>query len=354
MLAAGYDIEAIGIERNPFIAFAARTKVRWPEIDAEELVDLGKQLLKDANRFTPRIPPLSSLTTGRCISRYMSQRVLAIRKAIQTKGKSITRDAMLLGLASAIEPVSRVRKDGRALRIVERSHPNLASLLKEKWAIMAADVNLLRKTLPAPRIPQVILGDGRSPSLHGVQPCSIDLVLTSPPYPNNIDYSEVYKLELWLLGFMTAPEEFLSLRQSTFRSHPRCANPEPPVEFMEEIRKGRLKALLRPLLSRIEIIPGSWRQKVVLGYFSDIWLSLCDQYRCLREGGYAVVVVGNSLHGGSDSPYVIPTDIVVSTIGQCVGFQIEQITTARASKRRLSDNHFLRESLILLKKPKHE
>ena len=132
MLAAGYNI-------------AARTKVRWPEIDAEELVDLGKQLLKDANRFTPRIPPLSSLTTGRCISRYMSERVLAIRKAIQTNGNSVTHDAMLLGLASAIEPVSRVRKDGRALRIVERSHPNLASLLKEKWAIMAAITSIIVK-----------------------------------------------------------------------------------------------------------------------------------------------------------------------------------------------------------------
>lgn len=98
MLAAGYDIEAIGIERNPFIAFAARTKVRWPEIDAEELVGLGKQLLKDADRFSARIPPLSSLTTGRCISRYMSERVLAIRKAIQTNGNSVTHDAMLLGL----------------------------------------------------------------------------------------------------------------------------------------------------------------------------------------------------------------------------------------------------------------
>jgi DNA modification methylase len=36
---------------------------------------------------------------------------------------------------------------------------------------------------------------------HG-ESADFDLILTSPPYPNNIDYSEVYKLELWLLGFI--------------------------------------------------------------------------------------------------------------------------------------------------------
>ena len=332
MLTSGYDVEAIGIERNPFIAFAARTKVKWPEIDDTDLMSLGERLLKEAEKFSPRIPPLSSLTSGKCISRYMSRRILAIREAVQLNGNSVTHDAILLGLAAAIEPVSRVRKDGRALRIVNKVHPNLSVLLRERWATIAADVKFLRNTLSAPRIPQVILGDGRSLSRLGIKRGSIDLILTSPPYPNNIDYSEVYKLELWLLGFLRKQQEFLALRRSTLRSHPTCSNPEPPSGFIEEIRRGKLRALLQPLLKRIEMRPEKWRQRVLIGYFSDIWLSLREQYRCLRKGGYAVLVIGNSLHGGSDAPYVIPADIVVATIGQCLGFHIERVTIARALK----------------------
>lgn len=346
---SGYEIEAIGIEGNPFIAFAAHTKVRWPEIDATALIPTGERLFNQAKKLSPHIPALSSLSTGRCISRYMSERVLAVRQAIQLAGNSATHDALLLGLAAAIDPVSRVRKDGRALRIVERPHRRLGAVLKDKWSRMARDVSSMRGSLQTVRIPQVVIGDGRQPSGNGVVPESIDLVLTSPPYPNNIDYYEVYKLELWLLGFITDTKAYYDLRCATFQSHPRCKQ-EPPTEFLGEVKNGKLKGVLQPVLERLGATSQPWRQRVLLGYFGDMWASLHEYYRCLRQNGYAVLVVGNSLHGGSDCPYLIPTDIVTSIIAETIGFTVEEVIVARPSKRRLTGNHFLRESVIILKK----
>jgi hypothetical protein len=255
-----------------------------------------------------------------------------------------------LGLAAAIEPVSRTRKDGRALRIIERERPNLAEILYGRWRIIADDVRFFQNTLPSSCLPKVLNGDGRKISDFGIRPKSFDLIVTSPPYPNNIDYSEVYKLEAWLLGFVKSQDEFLKLRHSTFRSHPTCSNPELPTEYLDEIKAGQLKLLLGTLLRRVKTIPGKWRQRVLLGYFADIWLTMKDQYDCLRNGGFSVLVVANSLHGGSDTPYLIPTDIVVSTIGRCIGFEVIDLAIARPSKRRLSGNHFLRESVITLRK----
>ena len=120
MAARGYKIEAIGIECNPFIRFAAQSKVSWPKINPEKLLDLCDRVLQE-RRDKPKkqIPPLSSLTTGRCLSRYFSERFLSMRDTITLDGSSATHNSALLGLASAIEPVSKVRKDGRALRIVD-------------------------------------------------------------------------------------------------------------------------------------------------------------------------------------------------------------------------------------------
>jgi len=350
MSVLGYDIDAVGIEQNLFIAFTAATKIGWPAIETKRLLQLGDQAIRAAEHLCPCIPPLSSLTTGKCISRYMSRRVLAIRDAIQLDGQSATHNALLLGLASVIEQVSKIRKDGRALRIVQRPRTKLLAVLRDKWADIARDVDSLRSSLPAPKIPTLLLGDGRNPLMAGIEPGSIDLVLTSPPYPNNIDYYEVYKLELWLLGFIRTPKAFLDLRRSTFYSHPRCANQQLSPEFIAEIQKGKLKVIFEQVLKRLETHSERWRQRILLGYFSDMWISLREQYQCLRKNGYAVIVVGNSLHGASDFPYVVPTDIAVSIIGQCLGFKIEQLTIARPSKRRLSGNHFLRESLIIMKK----
>jgi DNA modification methylase len=347
---SGFDIDAIGIETNPFTAFAARTKVRWREVDNSTLLTIGNKLLKRANKLSPPIPSLSSLSKGKCITRYMSQRILAVRQAIEMDGNSITHNALLLGLAAAIEPVSRIRKDGRALRIVDRPQKHLAGILRDKWSKIASDVSSMRGNLFSAKTPKVILGDGRRPCSSGVLPDSIDLILTSPPYPNNIDYFEVYKLELWLLGFVNDLDVYREVRSATFQSHPRCKD-APPADFLQEVQNGTLKDILAPILERLSSNTKPWRRRLLLGYFGDMWTALHEQYRCLRQGGHAVLVVGNSLHGTFDCPYVIPTDIVTSLIGQAAGFETQEIIVARPSKRRLSGNHFLRESLVILRKP---
>jgi hypothetical protein len=351
MAAYGFRIESVGIERNPFIGFAAQAKVNWPGIDSNELFRLGDNVLAtDKGYSCVQIPPLSSLTTGRCISRYLSKRLLRIRELIKLGGPSVTNNAALLGLASAIEIVSNIRKDGRALRLVKRERQRLHAVLRSKWHTIAEDAAFLQKTVEKPLVPVVMEGDGRRPSQLGVGPGSIDLILTSPPYPNNIDYSEVYKLELWLLGFVQDNADFLELRRKTFRSHPTCSDIDELRDFMAELRADGVLKIIKPILKRMENNGEPWRRKVLLGYFHDMWISLSEQYKCLKRGGCSILVVGNSLHGGSHLPYVIPTDIVVALLAESLGFQVEQIRIARSLKRRLAGNHFLRESMVVLRK----
>jgi DNA modification methylase len=197
----------------------------------------------------------------------------------------------------------------------------------------------------------VIEGDGRKLDAMGVAENSIDIVITSPPYPNNIDYSEVYKLELWLLGFITSAEEFLRLRKATLRSHPTSDLAQAPdVEFLAAIATRPLCQYFGAMLERTESFNEGWRTKLALGYFSDIWVSLRQQLRCLRKGGHAFLVVANSLHGSAGKAYLVPTDLLVGQIGRALGFELERIMIARNTRRRLSGNHFLRESIVILRK----
>jgi len=347
--AGGVRIDACGIERNPLIAFVARTKTAWPRIPPSQMLADGARALANASRHAPAIPSLSSVKSGRCVTRYTTRKLLAIRDAIADGPEGAVRNALLLGLASAIERLSRVRKDGRALRIVQREAAPIVPTVTAKWQEMAADILFMRRSVPNPPWPRVVLGDGREPLACGVQPASVDLIVTSPPYPNNIDYSEVYKLELWLLGIIRKRQDFLALRKSTFRSHPTSAFPDPCAEFLDEVRRGKLKVLLHPLLSRTEESPERWRYRLILGYFSDMWTALQQQLACLRKGGRSFVVVGNSLHG-RESPYLIPTDLVVARIAQCIGFSVERVVISRSLRRRIPSNHFLRESIVSLRK----
>lgn len=347
----GYEITAIGIERNPFIHFVARTKTRWRSVDVGLMSQISNDLLTQGLTQSP-IPSLSSISQGVCISHHMARRIVSLRDAIKALGNDATHDALLLGLASAIEPVSKIRKDGRALRRVERKRALLDRVLRERWGVIAEDCRNWQAAEFRQVEPTIILGDGRRPLAHGVREDSVDLIITSPPYPNNIDYTEVYKLELWLLGFVKDSQSFYNMRHKTVRSHPIITAVRPTKDFKTALKTGTLRDLLGSVLERIGLSAENWRKQMLLGYFFDMWTALAEHKRVLKPGGYEIIVVGNSLHGSKEStPYVIPTDLIISEIARLQGFDVCKTIVARALKRRLTGNHFLRESLVVLQKP---
>ena len=58
-------------------------------------------------------------------------------------------------------------------------------------------------------------GDARTISLDG----QYDLSVFSPPYPNSFDYTDVYNVELWMLGYLSHYVENQELRRTTLASH---------------------------------------------------------------------------------------------------------------------------------------
>ncbi len=76
-------------------------------------------------------------------------------------------------------------------------------------------------TCAASRIASVAItwllrGDARQ-LVGGIEP--LDLAVFSPPYPNSFDYTDVYNVELWTLGYLDSPAKNTALRKQTLRSH---------------------------------------------------------------------------------------------------------------------------------------
>jgi hypothetical protein len=67
---------------------------------------------------------------------------------------------------------------------------------------------------------QVYLGDSREIAKF-IHPSSIDAVITSPPYPNEKDYTRTTRLESVLLGFVNSKEELRALKKTLVRSNTR-------------------------------------------------------------------------------------------------------------------------------------
>jgi hypothetical protein len=299
-------------------------------------------------RHKPSLPALSTFANEKYIAKSDLRRILDLRDKVQIAAHRRPEvRALLLGLASGAERVFNLRKDGRALRFVLRDRETTVDEeIERSWAEIAEDLQLGLEWAGTPA--EIIRGDGRRVDrVFGQR--SFDVILFSPPYLNNIDYTEVYKLEQWLLGFLKSPKQMVAQRRRTFQSHPSCLFPE----FPDAKHADTIELLGKPFMRLVQYAAEGepWRERLFAGYFADMHRTLQSCYRLLKPGGRIFLVVGNSVHGDSDRPIPVATDLWVGALARKIGLAVDAILVGREMPRRRIDWNGLRESILVMRRP---
>lgn len=169
---------------------------------------------------------------------------------------------------------------------------------------------------------------------------SLDLVITSPPYLNSRDYTDIYRLELWVLGYLKSYAEQIELRKSTLRSHVQIAWP-----YIETPKINRLKKITKQLEKNRKVLWNRSIPEMIKGYFTDMNEILKSLYEKLRKNSKVYIIVGNS----SYHKLSIETDFILAEIAQMNKFRVDEIRVARYLRSSGQQNSKkLRESIIVL------
>lgn len=352
------DLEVMGIERNPFLHFATNAKLGWSTYDQRKLREHAKHLLNGAVKpGSRRIPALSTLHRSDIYDPAVLELAMGFHDAIgKDSAGEDEQKALLLGYASVLEDISGIRKDGRALRIMpNKQRSDLRTALEVAWMQMADDIAVAPQIFD-PITSQASLGDGRTLICEGDQQDNLgkfDLIMYSPPYLNNIDYTEVYKIELWMCGFISTHEEFRNQRLKTMRSHPSIQFPD-QITLSSDRRMNEVYTVLQQL---IEALPRdryfAERSRVFSGYFDDMYRSLASQMSVLQPNGWILCVVGNSLHGPKNHAaerIPVASDLLIALIASALGLQVKRLQVARHLTRRSPGGHYVRESILAMQK----
>ncbi len=340
-----------GFECNPFLALVASAKLSALQNPSTTFLSLAKKVAAAAARDKVEAPPVPTLAAFNNPAFFEAQdlmRLLQLRQAIAAAEEDGA-DPLDVALArvclgGSVEPVSGLRRDGRALRHEPRKE---RAVPITEFLRRAEDVD---EDMPRTGIRvrgRVTQGDGRGLRPYPPRNESIDLVIFSPPYPNNIDYTEVYKLEAWLLGLIQDAEGFAAQRLRTVYSHPSLLRTG-IIDDPDLVASPAFHALLGAVpCDRYERA----RKTMIRGYLGDMLMTLRSSFTALRPGGHLVYVVGNSLHGAGESAFVIAADILMADLARPVGFEVERIEVARQLRRRGPSFRYLRESVVFLRRP---
>jgi hypothetical protein len=343
-----------GIESNGFLHLVASTKLEALQRPTRTFARFALKIAKMALASpepAPHIPSLSTLQKREYFDQGDVEQLMRLRQAIDmaaTEG-AVPLDVALarVCLGAVVETVSNLRRDGRALRFTEKRYrPGTVEAFQAKARQVVADI-------PARSVPvrgRILRGDGRL--LEGIDERyrPFDLIIFSPPYPNNIDYTEVYKLENWVLGFISSNDAFVAQRLRTVYSHPSVLRPAPlPSDLLSESENSALANLVGPLLDTIPTDRyAEGRRRMVSGYARDMYLTLRAAKERLAAGGQIVYVVGNSVHGHGPGRMIIAADLLIAAFGELAGLEVRQVSVARHLRRREVASDYLRESVVFL------
>jgi hypothetical protein len=299
-------VDAVTIEVNPFLADLIEAKLSPPPafgFSTEYAAVLARMRSQkpDVARMVARLPATfcepagGSGPEGPGARRFVFwreaiDRILALRSAIEDCGCDRSRLLLKVLLGSILVQASNVVVNGKGRRYRGGW---------EKRRVSAADVDGMF-TQAVGRAVRDLGSFGRRSSTQGTllrgdsrelasQLGPIDAAIFSPPYPNSFDYTDVYNLELWVLGYLDDALSNKRLRQSTLRSHVQVSFPDPTIA-----PSGTLGETMGKLIDARGKLWDPRIPEMVLGYFEDMDRVMRGVRDNMRPGGQMVMVVGDS------------------------------------------------------------
>jgi DNA modification methylase len=166
---------------------------------------------------------------------------------------------------------------------------------------------------------------------------SIDLIVTSPPYANAIDYMRAHKFSL--VWFHESVKTLSQLRAQYIGSERTIGAKDIPLPQGVE---GIIRQLAQCDTSKAAILRK---------YFVEMHAVMAEMYRVLRSDCAAIIVVGPSIMRGID----VPTHHCLAEIAHTIGFSVVGVVQRLLDRnKRMMPARFGMKTNLMIEQRMHE
>lgn len=289
------DRQAIGCDLDPLAIRQSQAKVTW--IDPALLTNTAGDVLVCASRWLAAVEDPEPLLHERYEPKAVKfiqywflpetqLQLLALVRAIEQLPEGPVRNFMEVAFSSII-----VTKSGGVsmARDLAHSRPHLVANKTPRNAIPQFEIRVRKNIRSLAALPQkehrpiIRVGDARQLPLDDN---SVDLVVTSPPYANAIDYMRAHKFSL--IWFGDQIEDLATLRANYIGAERTDGASDEPLPPRAEGIIARLAAL------------DMAKSRVLRKYYNDMRRAIRQIFRVLKPNRAVIIVVGSSTMRGID------------------------------------------------------
>ena len=345
---------SIGIEANSMTHFASSVKVDW-SLDPQRLLNNAMNIADHANRVISSessvlLRTLSddsqSLLLKDSISPLPLHKSLILIEQIKKHSDPLCQKHELLALAKALVFSISNLHFGPEVGVLRKK--KLDAAVVDCWLTeiksMCGDLYIAKnRTIPA-----IVYNADSRDLTHLLHPKSIDAVFTSPPYPNEKDYTRTTRLESVLLGFINDKKELRALKKDLLRSNTRnvykndtddmwISQFEEIQVIAENIEKRRIELNKTSGFERLY-------SRVTKLYFGGMARHLATIRPFLKPGARLCYVVGDQ---ASYLRIMIRTGSILGNIAKTLGYEVVRTDLFRTRLATATKKQMREEVLVL-------
>ncbi len=291
--ASKLGLSSIGFDLDPLACMISR--VNGTRITPSKVRNAMHELLKRCQNSKPNCVTLPWIDKDYETQKYVDF-WFAPKQQLQLRALSyflvaepFLSNRNVLGILKTAVSRLIITKEPKAslARDTAHSRPH-RTIVDNDFDILGSLPNSLEHVLKALRPEQIVepakvyRGDARK--MKRVSDCSIDCVITSPPYLNAIDYMRGHRLSLVWFGYTAS-----QLR--TIRSRSVGA---------EIVDNDSDKNLLREFFDELPEEIGNTKIRMLKRYYKDLCCLTREASRVLKSGKFATYVIGNSTVKGHE------------------------------------------------------
>jgi tRNA G10 N-methylase Trm11 len=367
-------IPSVGVEANLMAYYASSVKTDW-DVEPSRLLrharavaERAKELLRserlpvepkdgDASSglakygFSLRIldPAKAKLLLKGSISPVPLHRTLALIEQLDRSRRSTSYRHERLALARAlVESIGNLHFGPEVGVTTPKKDAPVTAVWLQCIEAIAEDLRIVRSNGGAECT--VYHGDSRDIG-ELLAPASIDAVITSPPYPNEKDYTRTTRLESVLLGFLGGVASLREMKQGLVRSNTRnvykADSDDKWIEGHAEIDRIAKQIEKRRIALGKDSGFERMYHRVAKLYFGGMARHLRGLRRVLRPGARLAYVVGDQ---ASYLRVKICTGKLLAEIAESLGYEVLGLDLFR-TRLATATREQLREEVLVLRWP---
>lgn len=348
-----FSCNSIAFDANPLMCFISQVKTTWQidlDLYANNTLSVAQEFLNNIRQYEKlNLPPdflvnMPKKELNQWLSPSLQKEAHLLKNIIiqKVKEKNI-KNLLLLALSKSCLDASYVSFCPGTTFYPFREKPEFWDLFTEKTIQIFNDLQIIQKYSHYGS--SQIINDSCLNASQYIKPNSIDFIITSPPYPNDLEYTRQTRMEMYLLDFVKNMSDVQNIKKKMVKGSTKLifkdSHSDVFIQHFDSVHTISQQIYLQTKDKNW----GFDYPKMVREYFGDMFLCLREFFDLLKPNAYFLLVVGDQTIKGV---YIPVCDILIE-MAQEIGYKNCRKELFR-NRRSTGHNIILPEEIVILQK----